>query len=60
MANPSKRTPWVVQMFAESVGLWIDLDAYRTEEEAQHRAAFTRQQQPDTQWRVVSYVVRAA
>jgi ABC-type cobalamin transport system ATPase subunit len=58
MANPSKRTPWVVQMFAESVGLWIDLDAYRTEEEAQHRVAFARQQQPATQWRVVSYVAQ--
>ena len=58
MANPSKRTPWIVQMYADSVGLWIDLDAYRTEDEAEVRAAFARQKQPATQWRVASYVVR--
>lgn len=57
MANPSKRTPWVVQMYVKSVGLWVDLDAYRTQAEAEDRVAIIRQRQPETEWRVTSYVV---
>jgi hypothetical protein len=33
MANPTKRTPFVVE--AEIYGFWFALDAYRTREEAE-------------------------
>ena len=52
MAKPSKRTPWVVQIYVSALDQWIDVGAYRYEEEAKASADIAHQRTPEVKWRV--------
>ena len=55
MANPSKRYPWIVQMFVPSLDQWFDIDAYSEQLVAQVLIKLARRRAPGTEFRVKRY-----
>jgi hypothetical protein len=56
MSKPSKQRPWVVQMNVAGLDRWFDMDAYRSEDEAEMNAALFRKRAPEAEFRVVQHI----
>ena len=56
MAKPSKQRPWVVQMNPPNMSdhKWFDVEAFRSEDEADMTAALYRKRAPEATFRVIN------
>jgi len=55
MANPSKRYPWMTEMYVERLEKWFPMEGFRDEDEAIDTMNRVKRRDPDIQVRVRNF-----
>ena len=55
MAKPSKRYPWVLEVYVPALDKWYDVEAFRDKDEAEMQAQLKRKRDPEVKLRVTEY-----
>ena len=55
MAKPSKRYPWVLEVYVPALDKWYDVEAFRDKDEAEMQAQLKRKRDTEVKLRVTEY-----